>query len=178
MSRKAMASLVIAVAGAAGAAIPIAAFGGQPNNAHNKVTICHATGSKSNPYVRITPDAAGVVAGHAAHQDQRDIIPPFDYYDSGGTLHHFPGQNWTAEGQAIFNNGCKAPKPGRPGTPPPPSTTPVTTVTVPGATTTVTVNQPTPGPTKTVTVVVKKQVTVIRKIHARVTGSATPKATG
>src|SRR5438270_13753604 len=107
-----MKKLLLVAIGAAALAAGLAAsmaVGGNPNNAHNKVTICHATGSKTNPYVRITPDAAGVVAGHAAHQDMRDIIPPFDYKDSGGNLHHFPGQNWDAQHQAIYNNGCKLP---------------------------------------------------------------------
>lgn len=175
MSRKTIAALALAIAGAAGAVIPIAAFGGQPNNAHNKVTICHATGSKTNPYVVITPDASGVISGHYPHQDRRDIIPPFDYFDSAGAKHSFPGQNWTAENEAILKHGCK--KPGSHGPPPPPSTSPVTTVTVPGPPST-TVNQPTPGPTKTVTVVVKKQVTVIRKIHVHTRASASPKVTG
>jgi hypothetical protein len=76
------------------------------SNAHNKVTICHATGSQTNPFVMITPNANGVVNGHQAHQDGNDIIPPFDYNDHGSTV-HFAGQNWDSTGQAIFNNGCK-----------------------------------------------------------------------
>jgi len=76
------------------------------SNAHNKITICHATGSQSNPFVKITPDANGVVNGHESHQDANDIIPPFDYNDHG-TTKHFAGQNWDANGQAIFDNGCK-----------------------------------------------------------------------
>jgi hypothetical protein len=76
------------------------------SNAHNKVTICHATGSQTNPFVMITPNANGVVNGHQAHQDGNDIIPPFDYNDHGTTV-HFAGQNWDSTGQAIFNNGCK-----------------------------------------------------------------------
>jgi hypothetical protein len=75
------------------------------SNAQNKVTICHATGSQTNPYVKISPDANGVISGHVNHQDTRDIIPPFDYNDHG-TTKSFPGQNWDANGQAIFNNGC------------------------------------------------------------------------
>jgi len=89
------------------AAAPAASVLAESNsNAHNKVTICHATGSQSNPFVVITPNANGVVSGHMAHQDQRDIIPPFDYNDHG-TTKHFTGQNFDANGQAIFNNGCK-----------------------------------------------------------------------
>lgn len=75
------------------------------SNAQEKVTICHATGSTTNPYVVITPDANGVVNGHYDHQDSRDIIPQFTYNDHG-TTKTFPGQNWDANGQAIYNNGC------------------------------------------------------------------------
>jgi hypothetical protein len=80
------------------------------SNAGDKVTICHATGSNTNPYVQISPNANGVVAGHAAHQDERDIIPQFQYNDHGSNK-HFPGQNWDTNGQATYNNGCKPCKP-------------------------------------------------------------------
>lgn len=68
-----------------------------------KVTICHATGSESNPFVVNSPSAAGVYNGHIAHQHAEDIIPPFEY--KGQTY----SQNWDAEGQAIWNNGCQVP---------------------------------------------------------------------
>ena len=42
--------------------------------AHQKTTICHATGSDTNPYVEITISDRALKA-HAAHQDGRDIIP-------------------------------------------------------------------------------------------------------
>ena len=42
--------------------------------AHQKTTICHATGSATNPYVEITISDRALKA-HAAHQDGRDIIP-------------------------------------------------------------------------------------------------------
>jgi hypothetical protein len=66
----------------------------------HKVTICHATGSASNPFVVISPSASGVFHGHMGHQDGRDIIPPFTY--NGQTY----SQNWDAAGQALYNNGC------------------------------------------------------------------------
>lgn len=45
------------------------------NNGHaGKVTLCHATGSSTNPYVEITVSENAVHA-HARHQDGRDIIP-------------------------------------------------------------------------------------------------------
>jgi len=113
MRRRALAALAAAILALSGVyAATVLAGGSKPaigtitttNNAHNKVTICHATGSKTNPYVVITPDASGVIDGHYAHQDHRDIIPAFDYVGKDKVVHHFPGQNWTAEGQAIFNN--------------------------------------------------------------------------
>lgn len=45
-----------------------------PQNGHHKTTICHATGSATNPYVEISiPPPA--VSAHSRHQDGRDIIP-------------------------------------------------------------------------------------------------------
>ena len=66
-----------------------------------KITICHATGSETNPFVVITIALQGL-NGHANanHQLSEDIIPPND----GNIVP--AGQNWTAEGQATFNNGC------------------------------------------------------------------------
>lgn len=67
-----------------------------------KITICHATGSAKNPYVRITISLNGL-NGHANanHQLSEDIIPPNDGSIVPG------GQNWTAEGQSIYNNDCR-----------------------------------------------------------------------
>lgn len=65
------------------------------------ITLCHATGSKSNPYVQITVDNQGAIDGHEKHKD--DIIPP---NDDGA-----PAKNWTTQGQAIWENDCKDPKP-------------------------------------------------------------------
>jgi hypothetical protein len=93
-----------------------ASAGGNGGNAGEHVTICHATGSQSNPFVQISPSKAGVVNGHYDHQDGRDIIPPFDYQGQ-----HYAGQNWDSNGQAIYGNGCKSPPP-----PPPPQTGTIT----------------------------------------------------
>jgi|GEM_PF-6004411 len=81
----------------------------------DKVDICHATNSQSNPYVQNHPDKSGDVNGHDGHNGPvwysgiadhswGDIIPPFDY--DGG---HYDGKNWTAAGQDIWNNGCVVP---------------------------------------------------------------------
>jgi hypothetical protein len=107
------------------------------------VTICHATGSDSNPYVVHNPAKSGDVSGHAGHTgpvwfdgiavDWGDIIPPFDYV--GGS---YPGMNWTPEGIAIYEAGCAV-------TLPTPTPTPTPTAT-PTPTPTAT---PTPTPTPT-----------------------------
>lgn len=69
------------------------------------VTICHATGSETNPFVVVTAAAAGVFNGHlgADHQNESDIIPPFSY--QGVTY----SQNWANASLAIHANGCVAP---------------------------------------------------------------------
>lgn len=110
----------------AGCAVP----GGPPNgNGGHKITICHATGSSTNPFVVITVDLHAL-NGHAGsgHQNGEDIIPP-----NNGTI--VPaGQNWTAEGQATFNNGC-VPTTVPPVVPPvvPPAVPPGVNPVVPGA---------------------------------------------
>lgn len=179
----------------AGVALSVAttATATNPNNAKNHVPICHATGSESNPFVRISPDAEGVISGHVEHQDVNDIIPPFDYYNDAGVIVHFDGQNWNIAGQAIYFNDCNAAEVTTTTTPTTPETTPTQTVTVttpgptvnvptPGPSTTVTVT--TPGPTTTVTTptgtVVKKHLTktAIRKVHIKTAAHKTPKTTG
>ena len=78
-----------------------------------KITICHAHASDTNPYNTESVDEASIEnpAGHgSAGINADDIIPPFT---DGSFV--FPGQNWDATGQAIWNNGCKIP-------PPPPAT--------------------------------------------------------
>src|SRR5258706_11793503 len=86
------------------------------NATQDKVTICHATDSTSNPYVVNQPNKSGDVSGHDGHNGPifpltvdgkwGDIIPPFDY----GEGQHYSGKNWTTEGQAIYNNDCEIPE--------------------------------------------------------------------
>lgn len=80
--------------------------------AKDKVTICHATASSSNPYVTETVDLSSLGDGHGNHGvNPGDIIPP-----TAGT--DFPnGNNWDATGQGIFNNGCNVPNPSPTATP-------------------------------------------------------------
>ncbi len=87
------AALAGTAAGVAGAAV-----GGQA-----KVTICHATGSATNPFVRITVATPAAAMAHVRHQDERDIIAPFSYQGQSYSL------NWNATGEATFYNGCQAP---------------------------------------------------------------------
>jgi hypothetical protein len=102
---------VAAVTGAAGAV-----------SDHPNVTICHAEdfGNAQRPYIQITPNTFGDLNGHTNHDGPLfqagvggpqahwgDIIPPFDFPAQGQSPGgHFDGLNWTAEGQAIFDNGC------------------------------------------------------------------------
>jgi|GEM_PF-3491469 len=65
------------------------------------VTLCHATGSSTNPYVQITVSAAGAYNGHYS-QHANDIIPAFTYNGQS-----YSALNMTAANQAIFNNGCQ-----------------------------------------------------------------------
>lgn len=95
----------------------------------DKITICHATNSASNPYesIEVNQSAADGISGnnngkgdhysehtgplayseaYAAQLKQEkidwgDIIPPID------GIHQ--GRNWTELGQAIYNNDCNIP---------------------------------------------------------------------
>jgi len=82
--------------------------GTQSVNNSNKVTICHATSSASNPYVRNTVAKDGAVSGHDGHPN--DIIPPFDYLDNKGVNQHYPGKNMQ-DGAGTLAAGCKGPSP-------------------------------------------------------------------
>jgi hypothetical protein len=110
-----------------------------------KVDICHRTNSNTNPYTQINVAIPSVddVAGNSGQQpdhygehqgpvwdntlkDQKiewgDIIPPIEGFHNG--------LNWTAEGQAIWNNNCE------PKTAPTTTTEQVTTTTEEVTTTT------------------------------------------
>ena len=79
-----------------------------------RVTICHRRAAETNPYgpKAITVSVNSIFNpnnGHDTHDgpvfpapNWGDIIPPFEA-ESG----FYPGQNWTAEGQAIYFNNCQ-----------------------------------------------------------------------
>jgi len=84
----------------------------------DKVRICHATASATNPFTSPDVNTSSIdeehnqyLNGHGDHEN--DIIPPFE--SPTGTVFH--GLNWDAEGQAIWNNGCVVPPPVEPPTP-------------------------------------------------------------
>lgn len=117
-------------------ASPADAGPGKSDN--SKVKICHRTNANNNPYrfIEVATEAAdGRSKGDHALEHQGpvwnpnlkpagikwgDIIP--EYTDDRGF--HFPGYNWTAEGQAIWRNGCKPVTPTKPPVTSPPETSP------------------------------------------------------
>jgi hypothetical protein len=67
-----------------------------------KATICHATGSATNPFVQITVSENAVRDGRGhnrdGHQAGADVIPPGAYDPDG--------RNWNAAGQTVYDAGC------------------------------------------------------------------------
>jgi hypothetical protein len=120
--RKFLVSLVVAIVGVVSFAVVATAT--KPTG--HKVTICHATASQTNPYVKESVDVASIQdfqggsSGHGSSGvNANDIIPGFTY----GTF-VFPGLNLgfigsytignktvnvNASGTAIYDNGCKVP---------------------------------------------------------------------
>lgn len=93
-----------ALIGALGSALLVLAFA-LPASADppEKITICHATASETNPYVSITIAPQAVVNAHIEHQHGEDIIPLFTYNDVQYS------QNLDAAGLALLANDCEAP---------------------------------------------------------------------
>ena len=100
----------------AGLGVPIAGAT-QPNPEH-KITLCHRTASRTNPYVTESVDVASeLFAGHDGHngpvfspdlpehEEWGDIIPAFDF----GPGEQYAGKNLSTAGQAILDNGCVLP---------------------------------------------------------------------
>jgi hypothetical protein len=116
-----------------------AAWATKPDPGH-KVTLCHRTGSATNPYIVITTDIASdgyVKGGHNNHEQVGnglggDIIPAYTYQDFS-----YPGKNLDfvfpngETGAEVLAAGCVltsvSPTPTPTETPPPTSTPPPTT---------------------------------------------------
>ncbi|MFC7488829.1 hypothetical protein ACOCJ7_06930 [Knoellia sp. CPCC 206453] len=121
----------LALAGASG----IAFAGTASADPNPNITICHATGSETNPFVVITIDAAAITQqGHDTHQNDNDVIPPFTYVrESDGETVTFDGQNWhenwMTNGEGVALEDVDKADCGEPANPTP-SKTPTSTVTV------------------------------------------------
>lgn len=142
------ASAVLVLSGMAVSGVHAAAVD-KVDDPESKVTICHRTNSVKNPYSKISVNADSADGNtendngqgdHSEHtgpvatsetvaqaikdakEDWGDIIPPHDEY---------AGLNWSAEGQAIYNNNCNYVTPGSGGG----GTTTTTTTTTPTTTT-------------------------------------------
>ncbi len=72
---------------------------------HVPITICHATppDTAANGYESIQVDDDSVMGSAHATEHSADIIPAFVVGET-----HYPGQNWDAGGQAVWNNNCVA----------------------------------------------------------------------
>ncbi len=115
--------VAIALAALGVASFAVVSLASNGGDSHEKVTLCHATGSQSNPYVSVDVNISSAgdavdAKGHNAHDG--DIIPPYGYSGQDGSM-SYPGKNWTAEGQDIWNDGCKVVDDDNPGTPSPSS---------------------------------------------------------
>jgi hypothetical protein len=117
------------------------------------IGICHSGNGKQ--FQHITPDASGVLSGHADHP--YDIIPPFVYVLNGTTT-TYPGKNVDTlhgagyTGAEVLANGCRIPT-GRVGitTVTEAITEPGPTITSPASTTLETVTEKIVVPARTVT---------------------------
>ena len=145
---------------------------GQSPAAGFHVTICHRTGSASNPYIIISPDVEGVVNGHLDHEQTGnglggDIVPEFIYNGIRYSKNLNTDFGNGISGARILASGCRmpggptpTPTPRLTPTPTPPGPTP----TPPGATPTPPGATPTPPPpnrTPTPPVPVPEPATII-----------------
>lgn len=80
--------------------------GGQPDADNKKVTLCHATGSETNPYTKITVSVMAFYnAGHIDHEG--DIWEAFSYTDNRGNVVKVPARGAT---DLLAFEDCEAPK--------------------------------------------------------------------
>jgi hypothetical protein len=129
-------------------AMLIAAHTGASATSDKKITFCHATGSATNPYVKLTTSLAAFYnSGHVSHSG--DIYPAGSYRD----------QSWSAQGdQDVLYGGCVVTPPTEEPTEEP-TETPTETPTIPTETPTVPTETPT-VPTETPTVATETPTTV------------------
>jgi hypothetical protein len=72
-------------------------------NQDEKITLCHATGSATNPYVEITVSVAGATNGHAKHPG--DIIPaPVDGCPISTPITASTPTRWNIAGQTFLTS--------------------------------------------------------------------------
>lgn len=120
--KKIAALLAASVAGLLALAGPASATGGgipSPDN-NKKVTLCHATASETNPYVKITVSVnAFYNAGHIDHVQggREDIYEGFTWTDKKGVEHVVPSQGDTS---LLAFEDCQKPKEDTPVTKPAP----------------------------------------------------------
>ena len=79
------------------------------------VTICHRTGSASNPYIVISPDAEGVINGHLDHEQTGnglggDIVPDFIFNGIRYSKNLGTDFGNGITGAYVLANGCQVPK--------------------------------------------------------------------
>jgi hypothetical protein len=174
MFKKAAVIFVLLVAGPLGFAVAtgdvgavISTISDNPGASHEKVTLCHHTGSATNPYVEITVNFNSIedaksAKGHLEHDG--DIIPPYTYTDPQGTF-SFPGQG----DQDVLANGCNPVVTTTTTT----TTTPTTTTTETTPTTTTTTTTPTPTTTTTTTTGTTTETTGTTTVGTTTTTPAT-----
>jgi hypothetical protein len=89
----------IGTVGSSSAIIPASTLN-VPENQNGKITLCHATGSATNPYVEITVSVAGATNGHAKHPG--DIIPaPADGCPTSTPTTSSTPTSWNIAGQTF-----------------------------------------------------------------------------
>jgi uncharacterized repeat protein (TIGR01451 family) len=73
-----------------------------------KISICHATSSESNPYTNPEVNISSFFSG-GHDTDEEDIIPPF-HYTVGDGVEEFAGMNWDGANIELWESGCGAHK--------------------------------------------------------------------
>jgi hypothetical protein len=91
----------IGTVGGEGVILPASAPGVQTNQ-NGKITLCHATGSATNPFVEITVSVEGATHGHAKHPG--DIIPaPADGCPMSTPNTSYTPTSWNIAGQTFLS---------------------------------------------------------------------------